>query len=509
MGMAAHAIASVDIFGDARMELETLFRDLTAAGACSHVKLGEMITAGLERVAKRTLQGHLDGLFENERSEVARWIRPLGSQLRVRERQLETEHGRMIVLRHGLKLAGEDHARFPLDEKLSLPPELYALSLREEVAVAAVEASFDRSVERVDKATSGHVPKRQVEEEVIRAATDFEAFYKARPMPSNDTTSPRAFQVMSCDSKGVSMRPEALREATRKEAEAAKADAARGDPMAPRKMRRSDKRMAIVTAVWEQEPHVRTAEDVLRRLQRDPEGRDRRPRSEKAPRPQNRRVAASVVQRNAEGVAGMFDEAQRRNPEGARENLVLLDGDENQLANVEAEAKTRGMSITIVFDLIHVIHYLWLIAMVLCAKDRKKADRWIAHILKQLLTRHPVDVLATIRQTATNRKLLADDRAELESALEYLRENSLYIHYERFLRAGFPIATGVIEGACRYLVQDRMGITGARWGLAGAEAVLKLRAIRTSGDWDDYWRFHLQREHARNYPAGPAGESAR
>jgi hypothetical protein len=196
----------------------------------------------------------------------------------------------------------------------------------------------------------------------------------------------------------------------------------------------------------------------------------------------------------------MFDEAQRRNPDAARKNVVLLDGDENQLANVQAEARTRGMTITIIFDLIHVIHYLWLIAMVLCRSDRKAADYWIARILKQLLMRHPLDVVATIRQTATNRKLTNAERAELESSLEYLRKNSLYIHYARFLAEGLPIATGVIEGACRYLVQDRMGITGARWGLAGAEAVLKLRAIRTSGDWDDYWRLHLAQEHARNYP---------
>jgi len=209
--------------------------------------------------------------------------------------------------------------------------------------------------------------------------------------------------------------------------------------------------MAIVTAVWEQEPHPRTADDILIRLRRDPEGRTRQPRSKKAPRPQNKRVAASVIKNNAEGVAAMFDEAELRNPDGARQNVVLLDGDKNQLANVDAEAKARGMPITIVFDVIHVIHYLWRIAILLCDNDRKAADRWIASILKQLLTRHPLDVVVTIRQTATNRKLPAAERADMESALDYLRKNSLYIHYARFLAAGLPIATGVIEGACRYL----------------------------------------------------------
>jgi hypothetical protein len=73
------------------------------------------------------------------------------------------------------------------------------------------------------------------------------------------------------------------------------------------------------------------------------------------------------------------------------------------------------------------------------------------------------------------------------------------VDYPAFLAKGFPIATGVIEGACRHLIKDRLGITGARWGLQGAEAVLKLRALHSSGDWDDYWRFHEQQEARRNY----------
>ena len=71
--------------------------------------------------------------------------------------------------------------------------------------------------------------------------------------------------------------------------------------------------------------------------------------------------------------------------------------------------------------------------------------------------------------------------------------------YPELLAQGLPIATGVIEGACRHLIQDRLGITGARWGLAGAEAVLKLRAIHSSSDWDAYWHFHQLQEARRNY----------
>jgi hypothetical protein len=278
MRMAAQCVASVDPFSEAREELEALIHELTEAGASHHVTLGKLVTEGMARVGSRVFQGHLDALFEVETREVEHWERPDGSEVRDRTRSLETKVGRLRVRRHGLKRAGEKQARFPMDEQLSLPPEIYSLSLREEVSDAAVEASFDRSVARVDHATAGHVPKRQAEQEVVRAATDFEAFYATRTPPANDTLTAKALQVMSSDCKGVTMRPEALRDATRKAAEAEKADARRGDPMAERKKRRSDKRMAVVTAVWEQEPQKRTAKDVLHRLRRDPRGRRRKPR---------------------------------------------------------------------------------------------------------------------------------------------------------------------------------------------------------------------------------------
>jgi hypothetical protein len=87
----------------------------------------------------------------------------------------------------------------------------------------------------------------------------------------------------------------------------------------------------------------------------------------------------------------------------------------------------------------------------------------------------------------------------VEKCIKYLKRNASWLHYDLALSDGLPIATGVIEGACRYLVQDRMGRTGARWSLAGAEAVLRLRALRTSGDFDDYWLFHLSKEHERTH----------
>jgi hypothetical protein len=90
---------------------------------------------------------------------------------------------------------------------------------------------------------------------------------------------------------------------------------------------------------------------------------------------------------------------------------------------------------------------------------------------------------------------------ELKGYSSYLTNNADHLHYDQALEKGWPIATGVIEGAARHLVADRFDLAGARWGLAGAEALLKLRALTANGDLDTYWRFHLDREHHRVHQA--------
>ena len=95
---------------------------------------------------------------------------------------------------------------------------------------------------------------------------------------------------------------------------------------------------------------------------------------------------------------------------------------------------------------------------------------------------------------ATNARLDSAARQPADEAANYLTNKNPYLDYPTALREGWPIATGIVEGACRHLVKDRMDITGARWGLAGAEAILKLRAVIANGDLEEYWRFHLAQE---------------
>jgi hypothetical protein len=115
-------------------------------------------------------------------------------------------------------------------------------------------------------------------------------------------------------------------------------------------------------------------------------------------------------------------------------------------------------------------------------------------------------VAGGLRRSATRRGLSQAQRAPLDRCANYLLKYRDYLRYDEYLKAGLPIATGVIEGACRHLVKDRMELTGARWRLNGAEAVLRLRSLRSSGDFEEYWAFHLQqeyqRQHAKHYAEG-------
>ena len=138
------------------------------------------------------------------------------------------------------------------------------------------------------------------------------------------------------------------------------------------------------------------------------------------------------------------------------------------------------------------------------------ADRrsvWVQQRVMWLLRGEHAKVRANLRRNAAARPLVGAALAPVTACLRYLKGVRHYLAYDDALAAGLPIATGVIEGACRYLVKDRMEKTGARWSLKGAEAVLRLRALRASADFDAYWALHVDREHTRT-PHGEDGEEA-
>jgi len=152
------------------------------------------------------------------------------------------------------------------------------------------------------------------------------------------------------------------------------------------------------------------------------------------------------------------------------------------------------------------MQYVWKAAQAFFPGQEREQDSWVRAHLLELLRGKASWVAAGIRRSATLRGMEAEKRQPADECADYLLKYSPYLHYDQALAAGFPIATGVVEGACRHLVQDRMNLTGARWSLSGAEAVLRLRALRSSNDFDAYWTFHESQEYARNHASHYANQ---
>jgi hypothetical protein len=476
-----------------------MHQHLSSDGAMriEHGEIERWLNMNGAELMRLLLQEHLD-----LRAAAEQRVRVVGSdgvergQARSTMRSLETIFGRVETSRLLYQAAG--HAGLaPLDAELNLPPDHFSHGVRHMVAKEAARASFDEVVELVRDHSGAEIAKRQIEELAERAARDFDAFYEQRTHA--DETNDELL-VISTDGKGIVMRHEDLREGTRLRAQNC---AHKLQTRLTQGEKADRKRIAQVATVYSVARWERTASDVMHTIRDETANSNR-------PRPTCKRVWASVEKHSRVVIREAFEEAQRRDPEHRRRWVALVDGDRGQIRAVKAEAKRIGAKVTIIVDVVHVLEYLWLAARALFGGSTPQAESWVGERLMSLLTgRRGGEIARTIRQWAWRRDDTLNEvaRKAIEKACTYLanRSRTRLMRYRDALRDGLPIATGVIEGACRYLVKDRMDRTGARWSLEGAEAVLRLRALRASNDFEDYWEFHLACERQRNHSARYAG----
>ena len=479
-------------FSEAAEQFERLIDGLKGTETLSqeHGEVEKWLSSEGNELLRRLFQAHFDIRTEQEtvqvgiecNDEVVRTRRRLGVR-----RKLSTLFGKIEHHRIGYSSPGTN-ALYPLDMSLNLGMTKYTDGLRYRVAHEAARNSFDECVETVASTTGGHTPKRQCEEMVAQTAEDFEAYYEATVGNGRGQSN---LLVVTTDSKGIVMRREDLRPATRKaaETEEAKKPKARLGPGE----KRNRKRMATTAAVYSVDPSVRTAEQVM-----NASDEDSKPTRVKI---DNKRVWASVERGEKAVIVEAFDEAIRRDPEQQRDWVVVVDGEINQLGYIHKTLKAYGFEATIVLDFIHVLEYLWKAAYCFHGVGSEEAEQWVAERALKILRGKSTKVGAGMRRSATRQGLSQTRRKAVDRCAGYLQNNKAYLKYNDYLKAGYPIASGVIEGACRHLINDRLGITGARWGLKTAEAVLKLRSLRSSGDFEEYWKFHKEKEWERNHAA--------
>lgn len=473
----------------ARMKFDELCRRLGADAtlAMSHSEVEAVLQADGFEVLRLLFQDHLALRAAREVRLEEPVVGSDGTKrahVREQARDLETLFGTVEVTRLGYGRPGEDSLH-PLDAELNLPPERYSLGLRRRLAVAASAGSFDAAVASVATTTAASLPKRQAEQLARRAAVDFEAFYNARP---EIAAKPGKLLAMSLDGKGIVMRAADLTAHTAKKARTSRHKLQKR--LSPGE-KRNRKRMATVAAVYTVDPFKRKPADIAR----PPKAAERK----RPPRPVGKRVWASLERSTKQVVAEMFDEAFRQDPTGSKPWVCLTDGNPTQIRLVKQLAAAAKVKLVIVLDIIHVLEYLWKAVTAFHPASSTAAEAWVTERLERILEGKSSQVAAGMRRSATCRKLAKTARAAVDRCCNYLLKLRDYLLYDLYLKAGYPIGTGVIEGACRHLIKDRMDVTGARWSLAGAEAILKLRALKSSGDFDAYWAFHEAKERERNH----------
>lgn len=499
--MEAYSICEVwDEFSVAKREMDRLIGVLRSddMAHAQHGDVERLIKIEGFEILRRLFQGHLDHRAEHE--DVAEGVGGSEGVFRTHvkhgcTRPLESLFGEVIVTRIGYGLPGYS-SLFPLDRELNLPQAKYSHGLQEVLGEEASKSAFDDAVSMVDKQTGGHVPKRQAQETIPRLSIDFDAFYANKLFdPSKESED---LLVLSVDGKGVVMREDSLREATRQSAIKAREESKNHkQPRLKPGEKPNRKRMATVTAVYSVAPYIRQPQDVLCDMRKEEQEESREKPPSQRPRPSNKKVSARLVNDIKHEIFRMFDWAQLQDPLHQRRWVVVVDGDEKQLRYIKQAAKKFDVDVTIVVDIVHVSEYLWKASHCFHKVGSDESRDWVADKMLEILRGNAGQVAGGIKRSATKLNMSEKKRENVDKCAKYLASKKQYMHYDQYLAQGFPIGSGVIEGACRYLVKDRMDITGARWGLESAEAVLKLRALKTNGDMDEYWKFHKQEDFKR------------
>ena len=318
---------------------------------------------------------------------------------------------------------GEERTRKRLQERaLETVPGTVEVELRRRVAEEAAKSSFEETLESVEKATGGHEPKRQVEELVQRAARDFDPFYETRRLEPAEVD--HSLLVLTVDGKGVVMRQEDLREQT------------------------NAKHMATVASVYTVPPRVRVPEDII--------GEDANHRAPPGVRAAQKRVWAKLEKGPEEVIEEAFDEALGRDPAKEKTWVALVDGNRTQIKALRRLARKKGVDLTIVVDFVHVTEYLWKAGRVFHPESGPELEGWVGKRILEILRGKAGYMAGGMRRSATLRGLSKKAREAVDACARYLLNHTPYLRYEQYLAQGFPIATGVIEGACRHLVKDRM-----------------------------------------------------
>jgi len=478
---------STQIIHQLRCEFQELIEYVTGGG--SHTRTAYEVELTLFR-RLLALGAKLLHLFFVQRAAVrpsGPVYAPDGTELKYHDQRPTTYFsvfGKIRFRRHYFHAPGQE-GFCPLDAELSLPPRCYSDLLRDWAEYCITSESYDESIKVLERILGLRVSKRALETGVLGDAADVDAFYeqKAVPPPEAEGT----ILVIQADGKGIPM--------------------VRTDP-APQTVRRgkgekrTKKKEALVTAIYTIAPYCRTPQEVAGALLRNPTGSEEAqstdgPRT-KRPTPVGKEVRATLAGKDV-AFERLTRRVAQREGKHIQRRVALTDG----AASLQRQVNDRLSTFTLVLDIIHAVEYLWQAANALLGETNPDRTTWVEEYLLLILSGRTAEVIQALQERVQDSSLSISQRQAVQSTLGYYQRNLPYMHYDQYLAQGWPIGTGVVEGACGHLVKDRMEQSAMRWTRPGAQAVLDLRAVRINGDWHDYQRFRRHRQHQRLYDAYP------
>ncbi len=368
----------------------------------------------------------------------------------------------------------------PLDNRLQLPESVFSYVLQDWDQSLCVEEAFRQASATMWRILELKQPVDSLEHMNQEMAKQATTFMLNRPQPEHEGE----IVVVGVDQKGIVMRRQV-------DDPPPKAHRTKGE-------KASQKRMATVATVYTVDRYRRTPEEVVAALFRDaPE------RSANRPQPQHKEVWGSLPRddRPGSGITAAFawivGELFLRDRAADRPMVNVCDGQEALWEARYGWLPDRGVDI---LDLLHVTPRLWLAAHVFHSESSDQAENFVRERVLRVLQGKAAGVIRGLREMATKHELVGTRKKTIAKVCAYLEANLQRMRYDEYLREGYPIASGAVEGACRHLVKDRMERAGMHWTVPGAQAMLDVRSIYVSGLWDEYVPYSIQCEAERLYP---------
>lgn len=369
----------------------------------------------------------------------------------------------------------DEGGQLPLDEALSLPERSFSELVQQRVGEMTVMMTYEEATTLFSKWFGWELHKRPTQQLNADHAEMVSTYYETCAMPQ--TPAQDTILVVSADGKGIPM--------TRQDSPPPEARRGRGQ-------KKTAKKEATVTALYTIAPYKRTADDIIRALipadAVDPSSLPARPK------PSHKQVFGTLDGQQA-AFEQLTQHVARRDTDTITHYVALTDGNRGLKNRVQDDLP----HFTLIVDIIHVTEYLWEAANVLLGETHPMRQVWMRDALRCVLDDELDQLLTHLNYQLTGLK--QHQRTTLEKVIGYLNNNRDYMHYQHYLVQGYPIGTGVIEGACRHLVKDRFERAGMRWSCAGAQVMLALRAVYLNGDWDAFQRFRRHQAHLKRYGA--------